>query len=132
MIFLLPVFAAIAPFILFPIETILPYPALIEEAVKGLMVYVALKLPTNIQRSALLVSAVFFTLSESVLYLFNIVAVGNIFTFLLRLVLTGSLHTLTVAIMFAFARKNQKWIVVGWLIASILHSLFNKTIAFLL
>ncbi len=132
MIFLLPLFAVMAPFILFPIETLLPYPALIEEAVKGILVYFALKLPRNIQRNAILVSAVFFALSESVLYLFNILLVGNLFTFLLRLILTTSLHVLTFMILFAFARKNKKWIVAGWLIASLLHFLFNKTIAFLL
>ncbi len=129
---LLPLFAAISPFILWPIELYLPYPHIIEELAKTFLVWLILKIPTTGSRVWLAVSCGFlFAVSESTLYLFNISQVGNIQTLIIRLALTIPLHILTIFIIFFFYSKSKKLALIGVLLAVLIHFSYNLSINYL-
>ena len=123
---LTPLFALIAPFIVWPIELILPYPHIIEELAKAVLVFTLLDLPERLTKIKLaILIGVLFAFSESILYLFNIQLVGNIQTYLVRLLVTIPLHVITTLIILLPALKNKKLIIVGVVFASLVHYLFN-------
>ena len=132
MLYLLPLFAAIAPFIIWPIERLFPYPFFVEELVKAFLVLPLTDLDNfrnKIEFS--IVIGLLFTLSESVLYIFNIQEVGNLGVFLVRILLTFPLHTGTVLIMIAFSLKKKLLIIPGLVCAIVIHILFNYFISFI-
>ena len=108
---LLPLFAAIAPFLIWPIEFVLPYPHIIEELVKAILVWWGK--PTA--KTALLSGAVF-ALSEAVFYLFNSP------TALSRLVYTVPLHASTFLILSLFPRR---FFPLALIAAILLHWAYN-------
>lgn len=121
-----PLFALIAPFIVWPIELILPYPHIIEELAKAVLVFTLLNLPERLTKIKLaILIGVLFAFSESVLYLFNIQLVGNIQTYFVRLLVTIPLHVITTLIILLPALKNKKLIIVGVVFASLIHYFFN-------
>jgi len=123
---LTPLLALVAPFVVWPIELILPYPHVVEEVIKAMIVYTLLDIPdrsTKIKFAILI--GLLFAFSESVLILFNIQMVGNIQTYFVRLLVTIPLHVITTLLILLPALKNKKLIVVGVLLASITHYLFN-------
>jgi len=123
---LTPLFALIAPFVVWPIELILPYPHIIEEFAKAVLVFTLLDLPDRLEKIKLaILIGVLFAFSESVLYLFNIQLVGNIQTYFVRLLVTTPLHIITTLIILLPALKNKKLIIVGVVFASLVHYLFN-------
>lgn len=127
MILLIPLFAAIMPFFLWPIETLLPYPYLIEEAAKLALIIPLLKLKDRTQAIKLAVIAgVLFAFSETVLYMFNIFLVGRTDTLIIRLLLTIPLHTLTTVIILASGLKDKKYLPLGLAAAIVIHFLFNN------
>ena len=123
-------FAAIAPFVLFFIETILPYPAFLEEVVKFGLV---LRIPANLSlRQKLAFAAcigLIFSITESVLYTFNIYPTLNTNSLLLRFLLPILMHTLTSVIMLLFISWNKKLAPLGLVIAVFTHYLFNKSLS---
>lgn len=93
-------FAAIAPLILWPIEIVFPYPHIVEELAKAILVFFVLKTArTSSQINLAVASGFLFAISESVLYLFNLLAVGSTGTLLARLATTIPLHVTTVVLM---------------------------------
>lgn len=123
---LTPLFALIAPFVVWPIELILPYPHIIEELAKAVLVFTLLDLPDRLEKIKLaILIGVLFAFSESVLYLFNIQLVGNIQTYFVRLLVTVPLHVITTLIILLPSLKNKKLIIVGVILASLVHYLFN-------
>ena len=123
---LTPLLALIAPFIVWPIELILPYPHVIEELAKAFLVYTLLDLPDRLTKIKLaILIGILFAFSESVLFLFNIQMVGNIQTYFLRLLVTIPLHVVTTIIILLPALKNKKLIIVGVILASLVHYFFN-------
>lgn len=129
MAFLVPLIAAIAPFIIWPIELLLPYPYIIEEIAKGFLVFFALDcVNRSLQVKIVLAAALLFTLSETVLYILNISLVGNLSTLLTRFILTAILHSLTMLIILIFAFKN-KWLTpLGVAAAMSIHYFYNLNI----
>jgi len=126
---LVPLYAAIAPFILWPIEQILPFPFLVEEIAKAIILLPVLNLTDNTKKIKLAaIAGVFFALSESVLYLFNISLVGDLSTFVTRLLLTIPLHVVTSIVIILPALRDKKLIVIGVIFASIIHYFFNSFI----
>lgn len=109
---LLPLFAAIAPFVVWPIELILPYPHLIEEIVKAVLVWCGHPKATT----AVLIGAVF-AFSEAVFYLFNSPSA------LSRLVYTIPLHSSTFLIL---ALSRRRFFPLGLAAAILIHWLYNK------
>lgn len=123
---LTPLFALIAPFVVWPIELMLPYPHIIEELAKAVLVFTLLNLPNRLTKIKLaILVGVLFAFSESVLYLFNIQLVGSIQTYFVRLLVTIPLHVITTLIILLPALKNKKLIIVGVIFASLVHYLFN-------
>jgi RsiW-degrading membrane proteinase PrsW (M82 family) len=123
---LTPLFALIAPFVVWPIELILPYPHVIEELAKAVLVFTLLDLPDRLEKIKLAVLiGVLFAFSESVLYLFNIQLVGNVQTYFVRLLVTIPLHVITTLIILLPSLKNKKLIIVGVILASLVHYFFN-------
>ena len=129
---LLPLFASIVPFLLWPIELLLPFPYIIEEVAKSTLIFPLLKLSNNTAKIKLtILIGVIFAVSEAVLYLFNIYLVGDIKTFALRLIITVPLHVLTSLSILAPALLNRRLIVLGLISAIVLHYIFNLFIAFI-
>ncbi len=123
---LTPLLALIAPFVVWPIELVLPYPHIIEELAKAILVFALLNLPERLTKIKLaILIGILFAFSESVLYLFNIQLVGNIQTYFIRLLVTIPLHVVTTLIILLPALKNKKLIIVGVIFASLVHYLFN-------
>ena len=123
-------FSLVAPLPLLIIEKFSPYPFIIEEILNLIFVLILLDAQKKTKISALptvVLAGLLFTISESIFYLINIFAVSqNVLTvFLQRVFLTGVLHTGTILIIFFFARKKRKWWMVGFIIAVLIHFLFN-------
>lgn len=118
---------AILPFILWPIELVLPYPYLVEEIAKVIIVYLilnsTLKLKEKFQITFL--SGLLFSISESVMYLFNISQVGSTETLFIRLALTIPLHVGTMIIILIFGLKRKKMSILGILLTIPIHYFFN-------
>lgn len=109
---LLPLFAAIAPFLVWPIELMLPYPHFIEEIVKAFLVWWGRPTATT----AVLTGAVF-AFSEAVFYLFNSPSA------LSRLIYTIPLHSSTFLIL---ALSRRRFFPLGLAAAILTHWLYNK------
>ena len=126
MSFLVPLVAAITPFIIWPIELFLPYPYIIEEIAKGILVFFVINLPDkSTQLKLVLTSAVLFTLSETVLYILNISLVGNLSTLPTRFILTVLLHSLTMLIILISSFKHKWLMPTGVAAAMLIHYFYN-------
>lgn len=123
-------FASIAPFLVWPIELIFPYPHIVEELFKGLLVFFILKSPDNATRIRLgILAGFFFAFSESVLYISNILLVGTVWIFIERLFLTIPLHVLTTLLILFSGMKKKEFLVLGIVGAILAHYLFNLLVA---
>ena len=118
--------AAILPFIVWPLEAVLPYPAMIEEVFKAGTVFVTGKdLAHFSPRRTALGIGFFFAMSESVLYLYNIASVGGPNTFLIRLALTIPLHAITTYISARTIFQGRAKAISGVLGAILIHYAYN-------
>lgn len=120
-----------APLFLLPIEKILPFPCLIEELIKLIIVGIIIKAEKKIKNNFvvwIILAGMLFTLSESIFYLVNFFAKGNLLLFPQRIILTGILHIFTILTMYFLGRKNSYLLPLGYLIAVITHWFFNITI----
>ena len=130
---LVPLFASILPFLLWPVELLLPYPHIIEELAKAALVWFILKSPSNSPRiQVALICGILFALSESTLYIFNLTLVGTTQTLITRLATTLPMHTLTILIILLSALKTKKLIVLGFLAAVLIHFSYNLAVLNLL
>lgn len=121
---------AILPFLLWPVEYFLPYPYLIEELAKYLCLSWLVTKKVSVKRSvpAVVGFALLFTLTESILYVFNLLAVGRLDLFFVRLFLTGSLHLTTVLVIFFGLRQPKLVQFLTVLLAILIHYLFNQSV----
>ncbi|KKQ25060.1 MAG: hypothetical protein US40_C0004G0099 [Candidatus Roizmanbacteria bacterium GW2011_GWC2_37_13] len=125
-IFLLPLMALIAPFLVFPIEMVLPYPYIVEEIIKSLLIINVVKLPSKkIQIFIGICLGVFFAVSETVLYSFNFFMLTSIIPLIERLFLTSLLHALTIVVMILSNFINKKLLPLGVILAMIIHYFYN-------
>jgi len=122
--------AFFTPYLIWPIELFLPYPFIIEEIAKAILVLILLRLEED-KKTGIYVAlgmGACFAFTESVFYIFNIALVGNISTYLLRLALTIPLHSVTTLIIFLTAtinKERKRYIVAGVVIAGVIHYIFN-------
>lgn len=132
MVEVLPLLALIVPFVLWPVEILLPYPFLIEELVKVLFAYQLkasnLKLCAQVKLMVLICGLLGF--SESILYLFNIYINGNLSNFFLRLLFTLPMHMLTGVVIIYGVNKSKFALIIGFIIAICIHYLFNELVVF--
>ncbi len=115
---LAPLLALAAPFVLWPIELLLPYPYVIEELVKAGLVWLNPKF-----KSALAIGLTFAS-SETVLYIFNL----NPY----RLIATSALHVTTTLVIYYAVHTNKKLISLGIILAGLIHFFYNRWIGILL
>jgi RsiW-degrading membrane proteinase PrsW (M82 family) len=131
MVAILVLTAFFLPYLLYPVEIILPYPHIIEEIAKATLIYFLLNEEEE-NKKRILYSLLFglgFALTESIFYIFNIALVGTIGTFFVRLVITIPFHALTCLVIVLPALKNKKMIVLGLPAAMGIHYLYNLAIA---
>ncbi len=117
-----------APLFLIPLEKILPCPYVIEEVLKLFILLFIFRSAKNIKTNLLkwvVIAALLFTLSESIFYLVNIFALGNIFLFPQRLLLTGTLHLGTFLLLCLVIKKNHLWLAGGLATSILIHYFYN-------
>ncbi len=119
--------AVAAPFLLWPVEILFPYPHLFEEILKLILVLLILKSSGKVSKKIILGAklGIVFAFSESILYLLNIFQIGQPGLFLLRLALTIPLHIGTMMLMILPGLKKKEFIFIGFLLAVILHYGYN-------
>lgn len=129
MIFIIPLLAAFAPLIVWPIEFFLPFPYLIEELLKAILILLVIDIHSKSYKVKLIIFAgLLFAFSETILYIFNLSLKGDIFTLFLRLLLTSLLHIITFLVILIPTFKNKSLIILGLLISILIHYFFNLVI----
>jgi len=118
------------PLFLIPVENIFPYPWLVEELFKLIIVWLILKSKPGRNYLLLAIFAgLLFAFSETVFYLVNIFALGNLGLVPKRLVLTSFLHSGTILLMAVFGKKGSwRWII-GFLGAVLIHGIYNLLVS---
>ena len=120
-------FAVFGPLFVLPVELVLPYPYVIEELFNCILIIIILvetKKRVTAIRMAILVG-VLFSITETVLYIYNIALVGQPGDLVLRLILTAILHVATCLIMLVFGFINRWLIFVGLGLAILLHPIIS-------
>ncbi len=117
-------FALIGPFLVWPVEYFLPYPFIVEELFKAILVFL---FPQKSYKPILL-SGIPFAITETALYSFNIINYGSIGLFFTRLFLTSTLHSVTFLTIYLFNKKDKRLIVIGLTISILIHYLYNRYI----
>ncbi len=128
-VILTPLMALIAPFLVWIIEIYLPYPYLIEEFIK-LILILNLKSISSVRKRIILglILGLMFSLSENVFYFMNFITINSPFNFLIRFLLTTILHLLTISLINIFFIFNKKLIILGFSFAVLIHYLYNLII----
>lgn len=125
---LLSILALAAPFFLWFPERVLGVPYILEEAAKAFLVSF---FPANFPFKKKVVLAVclgvLFSLSEQVLYIFNLGSFGQDL-FLERLVVVGLMHSLTFTVITISGHKRKVGLILGFILAALIHFFFNRGI----
>lgn len=120
--------ALIFPLLLIPVEKILPYPHIVEEIAKLALVLMIFYEEKRLNRHLsffVLLSGIFFTLSESIFYLINIFSLGDLTMIPKRFLLTGILHMGTLIIIYLFGRKNNASLLIAIFFSIFIHYQYN-------
>lgn len=120
----------VSPLILIPATHFTGYSEVLEELCKVLVIlFLILKLPNfKWQIFGTIIFGFLFGLSESVFYLNNIFQIGNFDIFWWRFLTAVPMHIVTSLVILFSARFSKKFIIVGFVVAVILHILFNTLI----
>lgn len=119
--------AAIAPFVLWPIEQVFAYPYVVEELAKGIVLsFIPEKTTWKGKLFYAFMSGILFSVTETILYSLNIFPSGNLQTLLIRFLATGTLHSITSVVIIIPALKSKKLIIFGIISAMIIHYLYNS------
>lgn len=117
-----------APFLLVLVEALLPYPAVVEEVTKWLLIGWWLR-NTKAQKSDWIYPAaagLVFAVNESILYINKIILSGEWWIFPERLVLTIVLHSVTMVLMFMGLKQGKTFGYLTLLAAVLIHWGFNN------
>ena len=118
------VLALFLSFILWPIEWYLPYPAVIEETAKLLIVVMIVKTsPKRLQVPLVFGAGILFAASETLLYVANAAQYGNLTVLGWRLLLTVPMHIISFFILLWALREKLWW--AGLAIVILMHWGFN-------
>lgn len=132
---LLVLLALLLPFVLLPLEkTILPYPVLVEEIFKALViVLVILKYFQGASRYlAILLFSLVFSISENIFYLLNFTNEHSLYFYAQRFIWPLLMHLVTVFLL-AFTAWRQKWFIIfGLLMSMALHYYYNNYLVYFL
>lgn len=110
------------PLILIPVESVLPYPYIIEELTKALLV---LLLPKQSRIFQAVLIGFLFSFSENMFYLTNIITYGYPAYFWQRFLLTTPLHITTTLIIFLLIRKGRWLLIPGLVLTMAIHFFYN-------
>lgn len=121
--------ALILPLILIPIEIIIPYPYVIEEITKAVLILIILKNSKHQNQLGLtIIMAFLFALSENIFYSTDFIIDGIIYNFWQRFFLTTSLHSFTAVIILLPSQKKLKLIVPATMLAMVIHYFYNQLV----
>lgn len=120
---ILTILCLFAPFPLWLIEIILPYPYIIEELFKF---FIAKYTPRKNTWYFPLILGLIFSFSETVLYLINFFALGNFSNLPLRLISTTILHTSLFFLQYYARNSRLRYFTL--ILAIILHFLYNRSV----
>lgn len=123
-------FSLFGPFLVWPIELLLPYPHFVEEIFKLAVVLFIINCGSSQKngiKSALL-AGVFFAMSETVLYIFKINLYGDVGLLGVRFLLTSVLHSFTFLVIYLGARKGYVTSLIATIVAIFVHWLYNSHI----
>lgn len=122
--------ALFVPFLLVFVEVVFPFPFIVEELAKLIMVVILVR-KVGAQNLTLLnvgLIGLIFGLSETVFYITNAFVLGNINSIVVRLTVTVPMHVLTTIIMFIIGRRGKVWWGVGYIAAMLAHYAFNLVV----
>ncbi|PIZ66662.1 hypothetical protein COY15_00525 [Candidatus Roizmanbacteria bacterium CG_4_10_14_0_2_um_filter_39_12] len=128
-VLLILLFALILPLILIPVEKIFPYPHIVEELTKLVLVLKIYQIEKQLNKNLsffVILSGLLFTLSESIFYLINIFTLGDLTMIPKRLFFTGILHIGTLMLIYIFGRKNNVGLLIILLFSIVIHYLYNQ------
>lgn len=124
----------VLPVVLAPIEVFFPYPYLIEEIAKFLVIY-WMTSRYNIKHGWWMCVAGMgfaFALSEAVLYVNRILMSGGPILLLKRLMLTAWLHGMTSLVIYFGIRFGKNMWIATLLLAIVIHYIYNSIAFFIL
>jgi hypothetical protein len=110
--------AIIGPFFLLLIESLLPYPYIVEEIFKFFLA----KSSTSIKTAIIL--GLLFSLSEAFFYFLNPTFQLDAIRYSLRFLVVSAMHISTILIMQYFLKRKNLW-PIGLLLSILIHYLFN-------
>jgi len=114
-----------APFPLWLIEQLLPYPYLIEELFKY---FIVKNIPAKKNYWHPVILGIIFSFSETILYLVNFFQLGNFENIILRIILTTTLHAFLFFLLYSF-RHRKIWSILSLIFTFIIHYLYNLYIS---
>jgi hypothetical protein len=115
------IYSLFGPFLVWPVEYLFPYPFVIEEIFKLIVVQIT---RGGVKSYAL--GGVMFALTETILYTINVNTIGSVGYMFIRFGLTSLLHGVTFVIIYYFARR--KLAPIGLTGAMVIHFLYNSLI----
>jgi hypothetical protein len=113
-------YSLFGPFLLWPVEYFFPYPYIVEELFKCLVVWFGSK-----SAKSFIFAGVVFAFTETVFYVLNVNARGSLVLMLVRFISTSLLHSTTFLIIYLSAKRNKKYIAVGFIVSALIHYLYN-------
>jgi len=133
MIWLGLILATGGPFLLWPVERILPYPFLIEEIFKIFLAAIILNTSSSFKEKIWggFFVGLIFSFSETFLYFLDIFR-SSASLFFQRLIFTSTLHILTLLLLVFLGQKNKKLLFLGVILNIAIHWSYNFFIPLLL
>jgi hypothetical protein len=126
----IPISAAFLPFLVWPVEMVFPFPALIEETAKGYLVWLIINKPGLEGRKQMALSVgLLFGGSETLLYTVNAILAGNLGLMVGRVLLTMPMHIITVMVMYWLGQRGKLGFILGWILAVGIHAGFNAVVS---
>lgn len=126
----IPLFAAAGVFFLWLVELFLPFPWVVEELFKFLLVgYLVRVSGSRSKLSLVMLTGFAFSISESLFYLFNYLPEGSLLPFLIRLAVTVPMHLLTFVLLYLGLRKGTAFGLAALALSMGLHYWFNSAAA---
>ena len=119
------ILSILAPLVLIPVETILPYPYIVEEIVK-FMIVVGFSKSNKEHIFAPILGGFLFSLTETFLYIPNIMAIGQPHIIFERIFITGGMHVATILLMYLGLRKKTVIGIAALILSIMIHYFFNK------
>jgi len=115
-------YSLFGPFLIWPVEHFLPYPYIIEELFKALVVFFVHERSAKI----FIMAGVVFALTET--YSLNINAFGHLSLIFVRLITSSILHSLTFLIIYWSSIKSKKLIPLGFALSVLIHFVYNYSL----